>query len=62
MLKKMDTEVYDKFYKEFGTNIKLGVMEDHSNRNRLAKLLRWQSSNDADVLTSLEVRHQLIIN
>lgn len=54
MLKKMDTEVYDKFYKEFGTNIKLGVMEDHSNRNRLAKLLRWQSSNDADVLTSLE--------
>jgi len=53
MLKKMTDEDYAKFYKEFGTNIKLGVMEDHSNRNRLAKLLRWQSSNSDDGPTSL---------
>lgn len=53
MLKKMTDEDYEKFYKEFGTNVKLGVMEDHSNRNRLAKLLRWQSSNSDEGLTSL---------
>jgi len=53
MLKKMGDEDYKNFYREFGTNIKLGVMEDHSNRNRLAKLLRWQSSNDESDMTSL---------
>jgi len=54
MLKKMSDEDYKNFYREFGTNIKLGVMEDHSNRNRLAKLLRWQSSNDDSDMTSLQ--------
>ena len=54
MLKKMTDEDYEKFYKEFGTNVKLGVMEDHSNRNRLAKLLRWGSSNDVEKQTSLQ--------
>jgi len=29
-------------------------MEDHSNRNRFAKLLRWQSSHSEDEMTSLE--------
>lgn len=44
MLKKLEGEEYDKFWKEYSTNIKLGVMEDPSNRARLAKLLRFQSS------------------
>merc|ERR1712142_1303948 len=45
MIKKIEEADYmDKFWKEFSTNIKLGVMEDHSNRTRLAKLLRFRSS------------------
>ncbi|XP_006004183.1 endoplasmin isoform X1 [Latimeria chalumnae] len=55
MIKKIADEKYNTtFWKEFGTNIKLGVMEDHSNRTRLAKLLRFQSSHHESELTSLE--------
>uniref|UniRef100_A0A674F0P7 Endoplasmin n=1 Tax=Salmo trutta TaxID=8032 RepID=A0A674F0P7_SALTR len=55
MIKKIAEEQYnEKFWKEFGTNIKLGVIEDHSNRTRLAKLLRFQTSNSNTVLASLE--------
>ncbi|XP_035257321.1 endoplasmin isoform X3 [Anguilla anguilla] len=55
MIKKIAEEQYnEKFWKEFGTNIKLGVIEDHSNRTRLAKLLRFQTSHSETVLTSLE--------
>lgn len=53
MIKKIGKEEYATFWKEFSTNLKLGVMEDPSNRSRLAKLLRFQSSNGKD-LTSLE--------
>ncbi|KAG5673569.1 hypothetical protein PVAND_003607 [Polypedilum vanderplanki] len=54
MLKKLEGEEYDKFWKEYSTNIKLGVMEDSSNRARLAKLLKFQSSNTkSGKLTSL---------
>uniref|UniRef100_A0A2M3ZYC3 Heat shock protein 83 n=1 Tax=Anopheles triannulatus TaxID=58253 RepID=A0A2M3ZYC3_9DIPT len=48
MLKKIDKEQYEKFWKEYSTNIKLGIMEDPSNRSRLAKLLRFQSSSTKD--------------
>nr|QQL94695.1 heat shock protein 90 beta family member 1 [Lateolabrax maculatus] len=55
MIKKIAEEQYnEKFWKEFGTNIKLGVIEDHSNRTRLAKLLRFQTSNSETNLASLE--------
>lgn len=55
MIKKIAEEEYnEKFWKEFGTNIKLGVIEDHSNRTRLAKLLRFSTSNSDTVLASLE--------
>ena len=34
------SEKYTNFWKKFGKNIKLGIIEDASNRNKLAKLLR----------------------
>jgi len=47
MVKKIDAEEYvSTFWKEYSTNIKLGVIEDHSNRTRLAKLLRFKTSKD----------------
>jgi heat shock protein beta len=53
MIKKISDEEYKNFWKEYSTNIKLGVMEDHSNRTRLAKLLRFYSSNSDTEQTSL---------
>lgn len=38
--KKDDEDKYGKFWKNFGKNVKLGVIEDASNRSKLAKLLR----------------------
>jgi len=45
---------YGKFWKNFGKNIKLGVIEDASNRSKLAKLLRFHSTHDTEKLTSLD--------
>ena len=53
MLKKISPEDYETFWKEYGTNIKLGVIEDTSNRTRLAKLLRFQTSVSKDKQISL---------
>merc|ERR1719273_2287421 len=44
MIKKISDDKYDAFWKEYSTNIKLGVIEDTANRTRLAKLLRFSTS------------------
>ncbi|CAB3250982.1 unnamed protein product [Arctia plantaginis] len=49
MLKKIPDDEYLAFWKEYSTNIKLGVIEDPSNRSRLAKLLRFYSSHGSDM-------------
>lgn len=53
MLKKISEADYEAFWREYSTNIKLGVIEDTANRVRLAKLLRFRSSSSLDQLTSL---------
>ncbi|XP_057728361.1 endoplasmin homolog [Arachis stenosperma] len=45
---------YAKFWNEFGKSIKLGIIEDATNRNRLAKLLRVETSKSEGKLTSLD--------
>ena len=47
-------ERYEKFWKEFGKNIKLGIIEDPGNRNKLARITRWFSSRNATELTSFD--------
>merc|ERR1719454_729933 len=49
-----DNENYIKFWKEFNKAIKLGLYEDSSNRTKLAKLLRFQTTLSGDNFTSLE--------
>jgi heat shock protein beta len=45
---------YELFWNNFGKNIKLGVIEDSSNRAKLAKLLRFHTTVKPDGLVSLD--------
>ena len=48
-----DQEKFKKFYAEFGSVIKEGLGEDMRNRDRILKLLRFSTSTNDDVTTSL---------
>jgi len=50
------TDEYIEFWKNFGKNIKLGLIEDSSNRTKLSKLLRFKTSltEGEDDFVSLE--------
>jgi len=45
---------YIEWYKKFSPSIKMGVMEDEPNRNKLAKLLRVKTSKSNDEYISFE--------
>src|SRR5690606_38529308 len=42
---KDEPEKYAAFWKEFGSVLKEGPAEDHANRDRIAKLLRFSSTH-----------------
>merc|ERR1712051_83666 len=53
--KKDDEEKsWAKFWKEFNKNLKMGCAEDDSNRSKLSKLLRFQSTKSDDKEISLD--------
>ena len=45
---------YQQFYAEFGEVLKEGLGEDQANQERIAKLLRYATTTDDNVATSLE--------
>eukprot|EP01025_Chloroclados_australasicus_P063193 TRINITY_DN8342_c0_g1_i4.p1 TRINITY_DN8342_c0_g1~~TRINITY_DN8342_c0_g1_i4.p1 ORF type:complete len:790 (-),score=166.72 TRINITY_DN8342_c0_g1_i4:242-2611(-) len=49
-----EAQKYLTFWNEFGKAMKLGIIEDSQNRNRIAKLIRFQTSKTGTDLTSLD--------
>merc|ERR1712134_5360 len=52
--KKDEDSGWAKFYKEFAKNLKMGCYEDDSNRSKLSKLLRFQTSKSEGKDISLD--------
>jgi molecular chaperone HtpG len=49
-----DQEKYLTFWKQFGRSLKEGVGSDYDNKDKIVSLLLFQSSNDAEKLTTLK--------
>ena len=47
-------EKYQQFYAEFGNVLKEGLGEDQSNKDKIAKLLRYATTTDDNVVTSFD--------
>jgi len=53
-MREKEPETYLKFWKEFGRAMKEGVSADFDNKEKLLPLLLFESSNDAEKLTTLK--------
>jgi len=49
-----DKDNYNKFYEQFGKNLKLGIHEDSTHRKKLSDFLRYHSSTSADEMVTLK--------
>jgi len=49
-----NAEDYKKFYEQFAKNLKLGIHEDTTNRQKLSELLRFYTSKSGDDMISLK--------
>lgn len=49
-----DKEQYKQFYQNYNKNLKMGIHDDHANRDKLIELLRFYSSKSGDDMTSLK--------
>jgi len=47
-------EDYNKFWEQFGKNLKLGIHEDAGNRTKLAELMRYNSTRSEEELTGFK--------
>merc|ERR1719145_583937 len=52
--KKDEDSTWTKFWKEFNKNLKMGCYEDDSNRSKLSKLLRFETSKSEGSEISLD--------
>ena len=48
------TNKYNDWYDQFAPQLKMGVIDDEPNRNKIMKLLRYKSTTSQGELTSLE--------
>ena len=49
-----DDPHYNKFWKEYGKTMKLGLYEDKVNKDKLAKLVRFYTSNNITLYSSFD--------
>ena len=47
-------EDWKKFYEQFSKNLKLGIHEDSTNREKLSNFLRYKTSKSGEELISLK--------
>lgn len=49
-----DTDKYQSFYNSYSAHLKLGAIEDHKNRNKFSKTIRYKSSMSNDRMISFQ--------